>query len=77
MVPGLMHCSGGNGGQPTAIWAALTAWVENGTVLYELPTSFPNQKNGTTNRKLCPYPANAVYDGAGDPDVAASFNCIE
>lgn len=75
-VPGLQHCSGGNGGQPTAIWAALTAWVENGTVPDSLPISFNNERNGTTNRKLCPYPSQATYDGSGDPDVAASFNCV-
>ncbi|KAH8589560.1 feruloyl esterase [Bisporella sp. PMI_857] len=75
-VPGLRHCSGGNGGQPTAIWAALTAWVENGTVPEALPISFTNSRNSTSNRKLCPYPQKAIYDGYGDTDSADSFNCI-
>ncbi|KFY37008.1 hypothetical protein V495_07458 [Pseudogymnoascus sp. VKM F-4514 (FW-929)] len=29
-VPGLQHCSGGNGGQPTTVFEALVAWVEDG-----------------------------------------------
>ncbi len=26
-------------------------------------------------RPLCPYPQRAIYNGAGSPDVAASFHC--
>ncbi|KAJ3502450.1 hypothetical protein NLJ89_g8883 [Agrocybe chaxingu] len=39
-VPGLQHCSGGNGGQPTTIFDQMRAWVENGTVPETLPISF-------------------------------------
>ncbi|RDW66691.1 hypothetical protein BP5796_09440 [Coleophoma crateriformis] len=75
-VPGLQHCSGGTGGQPTVICATLTAWVENGTVPDALPISFANNKKGTTSRKLCPVPPKAVYDGSRDPDSSASFSCV-
>jgi feruloyl esterase len=30
--PGLAHCSGGPGGQPTTAFDALRKWTENGTV---------------------------------------------
>lgn len=74
-VPGLQHCSGGNGGQPTAIFDAMVAWVENGTVPETLPISFENTNGTTISRKLCSYPLQAKYDGSGDPNSADSFVC--
>lgn len=54
-VPGLAHCAGGNGGQPTAVWDALVAWVEKG----EAPNTMPiHVKNDFIDeeRVLRPYP---------------------
>ncbi|KAF7916244.1 uncharacterized protein EAE98_010829 [Botrytis deweyae] len=69
------HCSGGNGGQPTSIFDAMVAWIENGTVPETLPISFENQNGTTVNRKLCLYPLQAKYNGSGDPNSADSFVC--
>ncbi|KAF4219603.1 hypothetical protein CNMCM8980_002750 [Aspergillus fumigatiaffinis] len=55
-VPGLGHCSGGNGGQPTAVWEALVAWVENATAPASLPISFTDIYGVSRNRTLCPLP---------------------
>ncbi|KAF4624789.1 hypothetical protein G7Y89_g13380 [Cudoniella acicularis] len=74
-VPGLGHCYGGNGGQPTAVFDAMRAWVENGTVPNTLPISF-RDANGTENHRiLCPYPQKARFDGTGNPVDAESFKC--
>jgi hypothetical protein len=58
-VPGLLHCSGGKGGQPTNTFDALRAWVENGTVPAELPHSFKDDSDDEQNRLLCHYPKKA------------------
>jgi feruloyl esterase len=86
MVPGMQHCSNGNGaysfGQFGAgagdaskdIDAALVRWVENG----QAPTEIIASKPGTTmTHPLCAYPASATYKGAGDPSLASSFTCAE
>ncbi|EXK46329.1 hypothetical protein FOXG_10849 [Fusarium oxysporum f. sp. lycopersici 4287] len=58
-VPGLLHCSGGKGGQPTNTFDALRAWVENGTMPTELPHSFKDDNGDEQHRLLCPYPEKA------------------
>ncbi|KAH6658969.1 Tannase/feruloyl esterase [Truncatella angustata] len=55
-VPGLAHCSGGSGGQPTATFQALVDWVENGIVPETLPISFNDTAGVLNTRILCPYP---------------------
>jgi len=73
-APGIQHCANGNGGQPTALFNALVAWVENGTIPENLPVKHTN--NGTTfNQILCPYPSKAAYDGFGDPTMEDSYTC--
>lgn len=73
-APGIQHCAHGNGGQPTALFDALVAWVENGTVPETLPVKHSN--NGTIfNQILCPYPSEVMYDGIGDPTMEASYTC--
>lgn len=74
--PGVAHCSGGVGPQPQNLFGILVDWVENGVT----PQSVPALNTGaggvvTRTRPLCPYPQTAIYDGAGDPNNAASFSC--
>ncbi|KAK1147064.1 hypothetical protein N8T08_001803 [Aspergillus melleus] len=71
--PGLGHCSGGLGGQPTTVMQALRQWVENGTVPNTLPVEYPDLGTGL-HRILCPYPAQAAYVG-GNTSLAESFRC--
>ncbi|KAL1885591.1 hypothetical protein Plec18167_001086 [Paecilomyces lecythidis] len=69
--PGLGHCSGGRGGQPTTLFDALRAWVENGTA----PDSLPVKVNATggveQDRILCPYPAKTVSQSGN-----GTFRCV-
>lgn len=74
-APGLAHCAGGKGGQPTTTFDALRRWVENGTAPESLPVEYAGA-NGTNTRIVCPYPAMARYIG-GNPAVAESFRCSE
>lgn len=76
-VPGLQHCSGGNGGQPTTLFDQLRAWVENGTVPETVPVSFEDGKNKTQNRILCPLPHKATFNtSCNDSAKAECFYCV-
>jgi feruloyl esterase len=71
MVPGMAHCGGG-AGHSTVDWLSpLVSWVENGVA----PGAIVGSRTGST-RPHCPYPQEAVYDGAGNPNDAASFACM-
>ena len=88
-APGVAHCGGGVGPQPTTtlpnkntqLFDDLVKSVENGTP----PSSAgPNTHGGilatggsgnpTRTRPICPWPTTAIYDN-GDPNVASSFHC--
>jgi hypothetical protein len=72
MVPGMGHCGGGQGHTAVDWLSPLVNWVENGVA----PEAILGSKPGST-RPHCPYPQEAVYDGAGDVNVAASYACRE
>jgi hypothetical protein len=73
-APWIHNYANGNDGQPTTIFDALVAWVENRTVPEMLPVSHINDGK-TFNQILCPYSANIVYDGSGEPTVETSYSC--
>ncbi|SFN56051.1 Tannase and feruloyl esterase, partial [Formivibrio citricus] len=67
---------------------ALVAWVEQGKAPDAIVatargkgSNLPNPEvpaswSPTRTRLLCAYPQVARYDGKGDPEKAASFNCV-
>jgi Tannase and feruloyl esterase len=63
-APGAGHC-----GVPNA-FPALVDWVENGRAPAQILAT-----GGGRTRPLCAYPQTAIYNGTGDPNVAASFHC--
>lgn len=77
MAPGVGHCGGGVGPQPTGQLDALKDWVEH----HKDPDTLLAQKkdssgNVTMSRPLCAYPEMATYRGHGhDPNKASSFTC--
>jgi feruloyl esterase len=75
MVPGMGHCSGGDGTSTFDMLAALEQWVEEKKPPQSIPAA--RVKNGKTDRTrpLCPYPQTAHYKGAGSSDDAANFVC--
>lgn len=82
MVPGMDHCGNMPGpGIAAAGFDPLTAlekWIEEGVPPTRL-LSTKTDKDGKTvwTRPLCPYPQVAKYQGSGDANDAARFDCIE
>ncbi|KAL4889923.1 Tannase/feruloyl esterase [Aspergillus ambiguus] len=73
--PGLAHCSGGKGGQPTTVFDALKLWVENNTAPEVLPVAITGSNGEQQARILCPYPTQAKYIG-GNALLVDSFRCV-
>jgi feruloyl esterase len=72
MVPGMLHCAGGQATDRFDMLSAIQAWVEKGQAPDRVVASgraFPGR-----TRPLCPYPQVARYVG-GNPEDAASFAC--
>jgi len=76
MAPGVGHCAGGAGPQPTGQLDALQAWVEDGKAPETLKAVRRDQAGAVArSRPLCAYPLVAKYKGTGSTDDAASFVC--
>ncbi|MGA7868722.1 MAG: tannase/feruloyl esterase family alpha/beta hydrolase [Stellaceae bacterium] len=89
-APGVSHCGLGilNHGslgpwpQNGADFNAVIDWVENGVAPSQVigagntaaPTFIPGSPT-TLTRPLCPYPQTAVYNGSGDINDAANWDC--
>jgi hypothetical protein len=76
-APGVGHCGiGSTGPIPVNPFGALVEWVEHGVAPDSLLASGGSAAppSGRT-RLLCPYPRNAIYNGSGSTDDAASFHC--
>ena len=89
MVPGMVHCAGGPGPWQADYVAPIVAWREDGvapdSILGTQPGSVPmahlapDEEQAQTRRftrPLCPYPQVAKYQGTGDVDEAANFECV-
>jgi feruloyl esterase len=81
MVPGMLHCFGGDGPNDFDTLGALEDWVEkgqapDGIVAAKSPDGKPG---GTPSRTmpLCAFPAQARYKGDGDVNVAGNWTCPE
>lgn len=56
--------------------SAVIKWVEQGIAPEKLiATKFDASGNPTLSRPVCPYPAEAAYNGSGDVNDAANFSC--
>jgi hypothetical protein len=75
MAPGVGHCAGGDGPQPQDWFGSLVNWVENGAAPQTVLAVKQLEDGTSRSRPLCPYPAVAQWDGAGDPDDAGSYSC--
>jgi feruloyl esterase len=76
MVPGMGHCSGGDGPDTFDMIAALEAWVERGTPPAQIVASKIVDGEIRRSRPLCPFPQQARYNGTGSLDVASNFACV-
>jgi feruloyl esterase len=75
MVPGMAHCTGGEGTSTFDMLSALEQWVEQDRAPVQIAAS--RVVNGAVNRTrpLCPFPQSATYKGLGSIDEAANFEC--
>jgi feruloyl esterase len=74
MVPGMGHCSGGDGPYAFDTLETIEQWRENGVAPAEIMGR--NPQSGLT-RPLCPFPQYADYDGSGSLADASNWSCRE
>ncbi len=81
LAPGVLHCAGGPGPSQMDFLGAVDGWVKSGSAPEKVTARTPAAPPGapaparTVTRPLCAYPAQARYDGKGDPNVETSFAC--
>ena len=75
LMPGVSHCSGGDGPDTFDGLGALEAWVERGEAPERIQAAKLVDGKTVRTRPLCPYPQVARYDGSGSIDEAANFAC--
>jgi len=88
LVPGMDHCSGGEGAFAVDWLTPLERWVEQGEEPAALqaahPAGAPAAPPGAASpppsqpftRPVCPYPEVPTYRGTGSTADAASFECV-
>ena len=76
MLPGVLHCAGGPGPDYVDWIGAIQAWVEEDEAPERLVATKMEGAEVTMRRPVCTWPAQAEYDGIGDPKREESFECI-
>jgi Tannase and feruloyl esterase len=75
LMPGMSHCSGGQGPNSFDALTAIISWVEQGTAPTSLLTSqTPTAANPVQSLPAYPYPLMATYNGTGRVDLASSYH---
>jgi feruloyl esterase len=75
MVPGMGHCSGGEGPDSFDKIGLIEQWVEHGIAPTKIIASHQSAGKVDRTRPLCPYPEVARYKGSGSIDDAMNFSC--
>ena len=74
MVPGMAHCSGGEGPSAIDTLATLDTWTPSGRAPDRLiANSLPGKP--AISRPLCTFPQTAHYEGDGSITKETSFSC--
>jgi hypothetical protein len=87
MVPGMDHCSGGEGPSSFDTLGTIDAWATTGVapmrIVATRPTSAagmpgapPSPPRAPMSRPLCAYPMVPEYKGSGDTADEANFTCV-
>jgi feruloyl esterase len=77
MVPGMGHCSGGDGTDTFDALGALEQWVEHGQPPERIVASRVHNAVVERTRPLCAYPRVTRYTGQGSTDNERNFVCAE
>jgi feruloyl esterase len=75
MVPGMGHCSGGEGPDQFDTLTTLEHWREQGQAPAAITASKITDGKVVRTRPLCPYPQVGRYVGSGNIDQAQNFAC--
>jgi feruloyl esterase len=76
MMPGVLHCIGGDGPSWVNWVDEIDKWVETGMAPDQITAYFVDEKYQLSgSRLLCTYPHLMKYDGKGDPRDVSSFSC--
>lgn len=76
MVPGMNHCSGGEGAYQIDTLGVIDQWASGGPAPDRILASRPaTPKLPPVSRPLCPFPLVSRYKGHGPTDQAESFTC--
>ena len=75
MVPGMGHCSGGDGTDKFNMVKVMENWVATNHAPERIEASHMTKGQVDKTRPLCAYPQVAVYTGSGSTDEAAHFVC--
>ena len=73
LLPGVYHCSGGEGPSLVDLLTPVIDWVEKGVAPDAVIARSPGARKAARSRPVFPYPAPARYDGKGDPNEASSY----
>jgi hypothetical protein len=76
LLPGVTHCGGGAGPQPTGDLDALVNWVEHGQAPATLKATITESNGTVVTSNVCRFPLVARYTGHGNPASAANFRCV-
>jgi feruloyl esterase len=77
MVPGMNHCTGGEGPNTFDMVVALEQWVERQKPPSRILASHTTGGKTDRTRPLCAYPQTAHYRGKGDINDAENFRCAK
>ena len=75
MVPGMGHCSGGEGLDAFDKVSVIEQWAEQGKAPTQVIAAHQTAGKVDRTRPLCPYPQVARYNGPGNIDDASNFTC--
>ena len=73
LLPGVLHCGGGDG--PSGVdWISLIRdWVENDNAPERIIATKSIRGKEVMARPIYPYPGEALYNGKGDPNIESSY----
>ena len=75
MVPGMGHCTGGEGPDTFDAISVIERWVEKGEAPARIIAAPSTAGKVDRTRPLCLYPQVARYNGTGSIDEASNFTC--
>jgi len=77
LLPGVLHCSGGEGADRADTLTLLDRWVEEGKAPDVIVTTKESDGVASKTRLVYPFPKVAHYSGSGNPNDLSSWTAVE